>query len=76
MKRIATAVAVVTAVAVAAPVAAAGNDIARSKPRVTAQVVDVQAAKAQRAVIAVSLQRHLVQVAQVNRVSVMRLRGR
>jgi hypothetical protein len=76
MKRIATAVAVVTAVAVAAPVAAAGNDIARSKPQVTAQVVDVQVAKVQRTKIAVSLQRHLVQVAHANRIAVTRVRGR
>ncbi len=76
MKRIATAVAVVTAAVVAAPVAGAGNDLARSKPRVTAQVVGVQVARVQRATVAISLQRHLVQVANANRLAIKRVGAR
>ncbi|HET9436661.1 MAG TPA: hypothetical protein VFO64_00550 [Gaiellaceae bacterium] len=76
MKRIATAVAVATAALTAVPVAGAGNDAARSKPQLTAQVVDVQVAKVQRAKAAVSLQRHLVQVAYANRLTVQRVRVR
>ena len=68
MKRIATIGAVVTAFAVAPAVAAAGNVAAQSKPQNhRAQVVGIQVAKVQRAQAAVSLQRHLVQVAQAKR---------
>jgi hypothetical protein len=70
MKRIATLGAVVTAFAVAPAVAAAGND-AQVKPQVTAQVVDVQIAKVQRAQVAISVQRHLVQVAHAKRFSLL-----
>ena len=66
MKRIATFGAIITAFAVAPAVAAAGNG-AQVKPQVTVQVVDVQVAKVQRAQAAVSLQRHLVQVAHAKR---------
>ena len=68
MKRIATFGAIVTAFAVAPAVAVAGND-AQVKPQVTAQVVNVQIAKVQRAQAAVSLQRHLVHVAHAKRFS-------
>jgi len=72
MKRIATLGAIVTAFAVAPAVATAGNVVSQSKPQNhKAQVVDVQVAKVQRAQAAISLQRHLVQVAQANRVSLM-----
>ena len=71
MKRIATIGAIVTAFAVAPSVAAAGNVAAQSKPQVTAQVVGVQVAKVQRAQAAVSVQRHLVQVAQAKRISLL-----
>ena len=71
MKRIATIAAVVTAAAVAVPTATAGNR-AQVKPQVTAQVVGVQVAKVQRAQAAVSLQRHLVQVAFSKRFSLQR----
>lgn len=67
MKRIATAIAVLATAGTAVPVAAAGNDAAQSRPQITAQVVGVQAAKVQRAQAAISLQRHLVQVAQAKR---------
>ncbi|HZB24169.1 MAG TPA: hypothetical protein VE444_10035 [Gaiellaceae bacterium] len=73
MKRIATVGAIVTAFAVAPAVAAAGNVVAQSKPQNhKAQVVDIQIAKVQRAQAAVSLQRHLVQVAQAKRFSIVR----
>jgi hypothetical protein len=73
MKRIATIGAIVTAFAVAPAVAAAGNVVAQSKPQNhKAQVVDVQIAKVQRAQAAVSLQRHLVQVAYAKRFSLIR----
>jgi hypothetical protein len=62
---------VVTAAAVVVPTATAQNR-AQVKPQVTAQVVGIQVAKVQRAQAAVSLQRHLVQVAQAKRVSVLR----
>jgi hypothetical protein len=72
MKRIATIGAIVTAFAVAPAVAAAGNVVAQSKPQNhKAQVVDVQVAKVQRAQAAVSLQRHLVQVAHAKRFSLL-----
>jgi hypothetical protein len=72
MKRIATVGAIVTAFAVAPTVAAAGNVVSQTKPQNhKAQVVDVQIAKVQRAQAAISLQRHLVQVAQANRISLL-----
>ena len=70
MKRIATLGAIVTAFAVAPAVAAAGN-VAQVKPQVTVQVVDVQVAPVQRAQVATSLQRHLVQVAHAKRFSLL-----
>ena len=74
MKRIATIGAVVTAFAVVPTVATAGNFSAQVKPQVSAQVIGVQTSKVQRAQVAVSVQRHLVQVAQSGRI-VMVLRG-
>ena len=71
MKRIATIAAVVTAAAVAVPTATAQNR-AQVMPQVTAQVVGVQVATVQRAQAAVSLQRHLVQIAYAKRVSLQR----
>jgi hypothetical protein len=71
MKRIATIAAVLTAAAVAVPTATAQNR-AQVKPQVTAQVVGIQVAKVQRAQAAVSLQRHLVQVAYAKRLSLQR----
>ena len=71
MKRIATIGAVLTAFAVAPAVAAAGNVAAQSKPQVKAQVVGVQIAKVQRAQAAISTQRHLVQIAQAKRISLL-----
>jgi hypothetical protein len=75
MKRIATVGAVITAFAVVPTVAAAGND-AQVRPQVTSQVVGAQIAKVQRAQVqraqaAVSLQRHLVQVAHAQRFSLL-----
>lgn len=75
MKRIATVGAVVAVFAAVPAVAAAGND-AQVKPQVTAQVVDVQVAKVQRAQAAVSVQRHLVQVAHAKRFSLIRVHVR
>jgi len=69
MKRIATIGAIITAFAVAPSVAAAGNSTAQAKPQISAQVVHVHVAKVQRAQAAVSVQRHLVQVAQAKRFS-------
>jgi hypothetical protein len=71
MKRIATIGAVVTAFAVAPAVASAGNVTSQSKPQVKAQVVGVQVARVQRAQAAISAQRHLVQVAQAKRISLL-----
>ena len=67
MKRIATIGAVVTAFAVVPTVAAAGNFSAQVKPQISAQVIGVQTSKVQRARVAVSVQRHLVQVVQSKR---------
>ena len=74
MKRIATIGAVVTAFAVVPTVATAGSFSAQVKPQISAQVIGVQTSKVQRAQAAVSVQRHLVQVAQSGRI-VMVLRG-
>ena len=71
MKRIATIGAIITAFAVVPSVAAAGNISAQVKPQISAQIVGVQTSKVQRAQAAVSLQRHLVQVAQAKRFSVL-----
>ncbi len=76
MKRTATIGAIVTAFAVAPSVAAAGNVAAQAQPQVSAQVVGVQVAKVQRAQAAVSLQRHLVQVAYAKRFSLLRAQVR
>ena len=74
MKRIATIGAVVTAFAVVPTVATAGNFSAQVKPQISAQVIGVQTSKVQRAQAAVSVQRHLVQVAQATRMTMV-LRG-
>ena len=71
MKRIATIGAVITAFAIAPSVASAGN-VAQFKPRLKAQVIGAQVAKAQRAQVAVSVQRHRVQVAQAQRWAILR----
>ena len=67
MKRIATIGAIITAFAVAPSVAAGGNVSAQVKSQVSAQVIGVQTAKAQRAAAAISVQRHLVQIARAER---------
>ena len=72
MKRIATIGAIITAFAVAPSVAAAGNVAAQANTQISAQVIGVQTAKVQRAQVAVSVQRHLVQVAQARRFSLLR----
>ena len=72
MKRIATIGAIITAFAVAPSVAAAGNISAQFKPQVSAQVIRVQTAKAQRATAAFSVQRHLVQIARAERSAIIR----
>jgi hypothetical protein len=72
MKRIATIGAVVTAFAVVPTVATAGNVSAQVKPQISAQVIGVQTSKIQRAQAAVSVQRHLVQVAQAKRMMLLR----
>ena len=71
MKRIATIGAIITAFAVAPSVASAGNSTAQAQPQVSAQVITVQISKVQRAQAAVSVQRHLVQIAQAKRFSLM-----
>jgi hypothetical protein len=71
MKRIAVVGAVITAFA-AAPAVAAGGNVAQVKlQNHKAQVVDVQIAKVQRAQAAISVQRHLVQVAHAKRFSLL-----
>jgi hypothetical protein len=72
MKRIATIGAVITAFAVVPTVATAGNVSAQVKPQISAQVIGVQTSKIQRAQAAVSVQRHLVQVAQAKRIMLLR----
>jgi len=74
MKRIATIGAVVTAFAVVPTVATAGNFSTQVKPQISAQVIGVQTSRVQRAQVAVSVQRHLVQVAQSGRITMV-LRG-
>ena len=71
MKRIATIGAVITAFAIAPSVAAAGN-VAQFKPQFKAQVIGAQVAKAQHAQVAVSVQRHRVQIAQAQRWTILR----
>ncbi len=71
MKRIATIGAIATAFAVAPALAAGGNVAQVELQSHEPQVVDVQMAKVQRAQAAVSLQRHLVQVAQAKRFSLL-----
>jgi hypothetical protein len=71
MKRIATIGAIITVFAVAPSVAAAGNSSPQMKPQISAQVIGVQVARVQRAQVAISVQRHLVQVAQAKRFSVL-----
>ena len=72
MKRIATIAAVITAFAVAPSVASAGNVSAQVKLQVSAQVIGVQTAKAQHATAAISVQRHLVQIAHARRFAILR----
>ena len=72
MKRIATIGAIITAFAIAPSVAVAGNVAAQAKPQITAQVIGVQTAKVQRAQVAVSMQRHLVQISKAKRFSLLR----
>ena len=74
MKRIAAIGAIITAFAVAPAAAAGGNFSAQVKPQISAQVIGVQTSKVRRAQPAVSAQRHLVQVAQAKRMTMM-LRG-
>jgi hypothetical protein len=71
MKRIATIGAIITAFAVAPSVAAAGNSTAQVKPQISAQVIGVQVTTVQRAQVAISVQRHLVQVAQAKRFTLL-----
>ena len=71
MKRIATLGAFVTAFAVAPAVATAGNVTQVKLQSHRPQVVDVQMVKVQRATSAVSLQRHLVQVAHAKRFALL-----
>jgi hypothetical protein len=68
MKRIATLGAIVTAFAVAPAVATAGNVAQVKLQNHKPEVVKVEVAKVQRATAAVTLQRHLVQVAYAKRV--------
>jgi hypothetical protein len=71
MKRVAVFGAVVTAFAVAPAVATAGNVAQVKLQNHKPQVVDVQIANVQRATAAVSLQRHVVQVAHATRHSLL-----
>jgi hypothetical protein len=77
MKRIATIGAVVIAFAVAPSLAAGGSFAAEIKPQVSAEVVgaqvtNAQVAKVQRAQVAVSVQRHLVQIKLARRYAELR----
>ena len=71
MKRIAAIGAAVTVFAVVPTVAAAGNFSAQVKPQISAQVIGVQTSQVQRAQAAVSVQRHLVRVAQSKRLAMV-----
>jgi hypothetical protein len=70
MKRIATIAAVLTTAAIVAPIATAGN-VAQVRPQVSAQIVSAQIATVQRANVAVSVQRHSVQLANAKRFSIL-----
>jgi hypothetical protein len=70
MKRIATIAAVLTTAAIVAPIATAGN-VVQVKPQVSAQIVRAQIATVQRANVAVSVQRHSVQLANAKRFSIL-----
>jgi len=70
MKRIATIAAALTTAAIVAPVATAGN-VAQVKPQVSAQIVRAQIATVQKANVAVSVQRHTVQLANAKRFSIL-----
>jgi hypothetical protein len=74
MKRIAAIGAVVTIFAVTPSVASAGMFAPALQPRISAQVTGVQTWNVRRAQAAVSVQRHLVQVAQSKRITTA-LRG-
>ena len=71
MKRIATIAAVVATAAIAVPSVAAAGNVVQVKPQVTAQIIGVQVANAQRAKAAVTIQRHTVQLANAKRFSFM-----
>ncbi len=72
MKRIVTTASVIAVLAAAPSVASAANVVAE-KPQLTVQVANVQVANVQRAnVAALKVQRHLVQIAQAKRFSLLR----
>ena len=75
MKRIATIGAILTTAAIAAPSVAAGGNVAQVTPQISqqisAQVIGTQVSTVQRAKAAMTVQRHLVQVAQGKRFSLL-----
>ena len=72
MKRIATIGAVITAFAVAPSVAMAGGFAPETKPQVSAEVVGMQITNVRHATVAVSVQRHLVEVRLARRLAELR----
>jgi hypothetical protein len=69
MKRITTIGAVVVAFAVAPSVATAGGVSAQVRQQISAEAIGVQTSKVERAQVAVSVQRHVVLVAQSKRIA-------
>jgi hypothetical protein len=72
MKRIATIGAVITAFAVAPSVAMGGGFAPETKPQVSAEVVDMQITNVRHATVAVSAQRHLVEIKLARRLGELR----
>ena len=71
VRRIATIAAILTTAAIAVPSIASAGNVAQAKLQVTAQLAGAPAAKLQRANAAVRAQRHSVQLANAERVSIL-----
>lgn len=72
MKRIAAIGAVITAFAVAPSVAMGGGFALETRPQVSAEVVDMQITNVRHATVAVSVQRHLVEIKLARRLAELR----
>jgi hypothetical protein len=72
VKRIATIGAVITAFALTPSVAMGGGFAPETKPQVSAEVVGMQITNVRHATVAVSVQRHLVEVRLARRLAELR----